>query len=72
MADEPLWENILMPLCPYCHKQTTIPCGAEFQSIDIGRFTCDHCGREFLVIDDVPVIEDQPAGKKKAPKGTHS
>jgi transposase-like protein len=59
-----------MSLCPCCHKQTTIPCGAEFQSIDIGRYTCDHCGREFLVIDDdVPVIEDQ-LGKKKAPKGT--
>jgi hypothetical protein len=25
---------------------------------------------EFLVIDDVPVIEDQPVGKKKALKGT--
>jgi hypothetical protein len=27
------------------------------------------CGREVSVIGDVPVIEDQPAGKKKSPKG---
>src|SRR4029077_20089976 len=56
-----------MPLCQYCHKQTTIPCGAEVESLAIVRFTGDHCAREFLVVDDVPVIEDQP-GKKKAPK----
>jgi hypothetical protein len=36
-------------------------------SIDIGRFTCEHCDREFLVIDNVPVIE---AGRKKAPKAS--
>src|SRR6266403_925918 len=35
MADESLWENTFMPLCPYCHKQTTRPCGEEFQSLKI-------------------------------------
>jgi hypothetical protein len=52
----------------FAHKQTTIPCGTEIPSIDTGRFTCDHCGREYLVIDDVSVIEDQPTSKKKTPR----
>jgi uncharacterized protein YbaR (Trm112 family) len=57
-----------MLACPYCHRLATIPSDAEFQFIDIGRLTCEHCEREFLIIDNVPVIEDQPTGKKKAPK----
>jgi transcription elongation factor Elf1 len=58
-----------MRLCPYCHKQAAIPCASGFQSIDIGRFNCGHCGQEFWVMDDIPVIEDRPVGKKKLPEG---
>jgi uncharacterized protein YbaR (Trm112 family) len=58
---------LIMLACPYCHRQTTIPGDYEIESIDIGRFTCDHCDREFLVIDNVPVIE---AERKKAPKAS--
>jgi uncharacterized protein YbaR (Trm112 family) len=57
-----------MLACPYCHKSAKVPSGDEFEFVDIGRLTCEHCEREFLVIDNVPVIEDQPPGKKKAPK----
>jgi hypothetical protein len=32
--------------------------------------TCSDVNFQPAAIDDVPVIEDQPAGKKKAPKST--
>ena len=52
--------NAIIPTmleCPYCHKQTAIPGDGEIVSIDVARLTCDHCDKEFLVIDNVPVIE---------------
>ena len=44
MADVSLWENILHALVPVLPKTNDNPCGAEFQSIDSDRFTCDYCG----------------------------
>lgn len=46
-----------MVLCPHCKAQTAIPCG--FDTIDVGRFTCEHCLTEFLIIDNVPMTEEQ-------------
>jgi hypothetical protein len=39
--------------CPHCGQKTTFPCAAEFDWIDVGRFTCEHCEPEFLVIDNI-------------------
>ena len=46
-----------MVICPHCRAQTSILGG--FDSIDAGRFTCEHCLTEFLVIDNVPMSEEQ-------------
>jgi hypothetical protein len=42
-----------------------MPHAVEFESIAIGRLTCDHCEREFLVIDNVPMTEAQYTVKGK-------
>jgi hypothetical protein len=34
-----------------------IPCAEEFDFIDVGRFTCEHCEKEFLELGNVPTIE---------------
>jgi hypothetical protein len=60
-----------IPVCPYSHKQTEISGGIKFASIDIGRFTDDHRDREFLVIEDVPVIDDQRVGQGRT-KSAHT
>jgi transposase-like protein len=51
--------GILAPMvtCPHCKDQTKIPGG--FDSIDVGRFTCEQCRSEFLIIDNVPMTEEQ-------------
>jgi transposase-like protein len=43
--------------CPYCKLQTNIPGG--FDEIDVGRFTCELCRSEFLIIDNVPMTQEQ-------------
>ena len=46
-----------MLTCPLCRQATTIPCAKEFDFIDVGRFTCEHCEKEFRVLDNVPITE---------------
>jgi hypothetical protein len=35
-------EERSMLTCPHWGQQTAIPCAEEFDSIDVGRFTCEH------------------------------
>jgi len=51
--------------CPHCGQQTAIPCAEEFQWIDAGRFICEHCEKEFLVLDNVAMPEQDYAAKNK-------
>jgi transposase-like protein len=57
-----------MLTCPHCVQQSAIPCAEEFAFIDVGRFTCEHCGREFLVMDNVPITEQQEVSKMGHPR----
>jgi uncharacterized protein YbaR (Trm112 family) len=52
-----------MIACPYCGKDVTIPCEAQLNTMEIGQHVCEHCGREFLMIDNMPTMEDRPTGK---------
>jgi len=54
-----------MLICPHCGQQTTIPCAEEFEWIDAGRVTCEHSEREFLVVDNVQMPEQDYAAKNK-------
>jgi transposase-like protein len=49
--------KMAMLTCPHCGQRTTIACAEEFAFIDVGRFTCEHCEKEFLVLDNVPMRE---------------
>jgi len=54
-----LWHSVLVIICPHCGQEADDPKAALFDSISMGRLTCQHCGREFLVVDDVPMTEEQ-------------
>jgi len=38
--------------CPYCNKREIVETPMDF--IFAKRVTCEHCGREFIIEDDVP------------------
>jgi hypothetical protein len=42
---------------PYCHKQIATVDFAD--SAFILRTLCEKCGKEFLIVDGVPVTEEQ-------------
>ena len=45
--------------CPHCGEQTGVGTAALFDSILMSRKECEKCGREFLIVNDVPMTEDQ-------------
>jgi transcription elongation factor Elf1 len=50
--------------CPYCEKETDVTCGADFATIDIGRAVCEHCGKEFIIVENYPMTEEQYLASK--------
>jgi hypothetical protein len=46
---------------PYCKKHTWPPNAEELKTIRFGRFTCEHCGKDFVVIDNEVLIESPTA-----------
>jgi transcription elongation factor Elf1 len=40
--------------CPYCGRETMVDLPPQIETIVVGRATCEHCGREFLIENDVP------------------
>jgi hypothetical protein len=45
--------------CPHCGQDSNDPKADLFDTIRIGRLMCAHCAREFLVVNDVPMTEEQ-------------
>lgn len=45
--------------CPYCKEETNVAGCADFATIDIGRAICEHCGKEFIIIENFPMTEAQ-------------
>lgn len=41
--------------CPHCEKNTPHPRAALWDKLLSSRVKCQHCGREFLIVDDVAV-----------------
>lgn len=41
--------------CPNCHKQTTH--WTPMDTIRMARSVCEHCKKEYLIVDDVPMTE---------------
>lgn len=40
---------------PYCGQETMMDLPPPFETILVGRASCEHCGREFLIENDVPM-----------------
>jgi hypothetical protein len=54
-----LWQNVPVISCPHCGQEADDPKAALFDSISMARLTCQHCRQESLVVDDVPITEEQ-------------
>jgi transposase-like protein len=46
-------------ICPHCHQETGIGTAAALDQIFMSRKACEKCGKEFLIVDGVPMSEDQ-------------
>ena len=46
-------------ICPHCKLETGIGTAALFNTVLMSRKTCDKCGRQFVIINDVPMTEEQ-------------
>ena len=52
-------DNQIMMTCPYCNQNTGIGTAAIFDTILMSRKRCERCGREFLIVNDVPMTQEQ-------------
>jgi transposase-like protein len=46
-------------ICPYCKQETGIGTAALFDTVLMSRKTCEKCGREFLIVNDMPMTQEQ-------------
>jgi len=51
--------SMLTCICPYCKQETGLGTAALFDSVLMSRKTCENCGREFLIVNDVSMTEEQ-------------
>jgi len=49
------WVALPTFTCPHCRKQTEHPQALAFDKLMMSRASCRHCGKEFLIVDDVPM-----------------
>jgi transcription elongation factor Elf1 len=61
-----LWHNtrVIMFNCPYCKAETDVVGTADFATIDLGRAICEHCGKEFIIVENLPMTEEQYRASK--------
>jgi len=55
----PLWQTIRVFPCPYRKKQTKVPGATPFTTIFLAKASCQACSKEFIVIDNVPLTQEQ-------------
>ncbi len=48
-----------MFICPHCGKATHTPKAAVFNDVMMVREECEHCGREFFIVGNVPMTQEQ-------------
>jgi hypothetical protein len=49
--------------CPHCGERTKIGVTPLFDTVLLARKSCDHCGLEFLIVNDEPMTEEQYESK---------
>jgi hypothetical protein len=50
---------MLTCMCPYCNKETGVGTAALFDKVLMSRKTCEQCGQEFLIVNDVPRLDER-------------
>lgn len=45
--------------CPYCKEKTEVPGAANFWMVDAANAACEHCGRDFVIVDNLAMTEEQ-------------
>ena len=53
-------------ICPHCKQETAIGAAALFDTVFMSRKTCEKCGREFLIVNNVPMTPEQYNGLGEA------
>jgi uncharacterized protein (DUF983 family) len=46
-------------VCPHCKQETGVGTAALFDTVLMSRKACDKCGREFLIVNDVPMTAEE-------------
>jgi hypothetical protein len=53
------WVVLPTYTCPHCSKPTEHPNALSFDRFLLSRSACRHCGREFLIVNDVPMTHSE-------------
>jgi transcription elongation factor Elf1 len=60
MADEETIDFQERPFtCPYCGQVTMLELPLQIDEIVMAGLECQHCGRDFLIENDVPTVLPQ-------------
>jgi hypothetical protein len=49
-------------ICPYCKQETGVGTAALFDTVFSSRKTCEKCGREFLIVNDLSLRSEDYSG----------
>jgi hypothetical protein len=45
--------------CPYCQERTDVPKAVNFWMVHAASAACEHCGKQFVIVDDTLMTEAQ-------------
>jgi uncharacterized protein (DUF983 family) len=45
--------------CPHCGQQTGIGTAALFDTVFMSRKTCEQCGLQLLIVNDIPMTQQE-------------
>jgi uncharacterized protein YbaR (Trm112 family) len=52
-------------ICPHCKQETGIGTAALFDHVFMSRKRCEKCGKDFLIVDGIPMTEEQYARRSR-------
>jgi hypothetical protein len=44
---------------PYCQERTDVPRAVNFWMVHAASVACEHCGKQFIIVDNTPMSEAQ-------------
>jgi transposase-like protein len=58
-ASNPTIMPVPMLKCPNCGRQTSVFGASKFAKVDFGRARCEHCQQEFVIVNNIPMTEQE-------------